>query len=176
MLKLENNIIRLRAIEPSDEELIFKWENKPAIWRVSNTQVPFSRYIIKQYVENSHQDIYQTKQLRLMIDALDINETVGTIDLFDFDPFNLRAGLGIMIAEQKHRQNGYADNALGLFIDYIGEALGLHQLYCNISKDNTASLKLFEKHSFIICGEKKDWQKIPEGWLNEYILQRIIPD
>ena len=74
ILKLENDFVKLRAIELSDADIIYKWENDPSVWKLSNTIVPFSRYIIRKYVENSHLDIYETKQLRLMIDAKNMSE------------------------------------------------------------------------------------------------------
>jgi diamine N-acetyltransferase len=36
-----------------------------AIWAVSNTHTPYSRFLVKQYLENAQQDIYEAKQLRL---------------------------------------------------------------------------------------------------------------
>ena len=51
--------------------------------------------------------------------------------------------------------------------------LKLHQLFANINVENTASLKLFEKHGFRITGEKKEWNKTPAGRKNEYFLQLI---
>ena len=168
---LENKLIKLRALEPDDIDLIYKWENNTDIWRVSNTLTPYAKHIIKAYIESAHLDIYQTKQLRLIIETN--NLPIGTIDLFDFDPYNLRAGVGILIAEDKDKQKGYATNSLNLFIDYAFKTLGLHQLYCNISESNIASLKLFKNAGFEIIGLKKDWNKTINGFENEFILQKI---
>jgi len=42
--------VRLRSLEPEDLELLYLWENDPSIWKVSNTLVPFSRFILRQYL------------------------------------------------------------------------------------------------------------------------------
>ena len=168
---LENEIIKLRALEPTDIEIIYNWENNTNIWNVSNTITPFAKHIIKEYIESAHLDIYQTKQLRLIIETN--NTPIGTIDLFDFDPYNLRAGIGILIAEDKNKQKGYATSALNLFIEYAFNTLGLHQIYCNISESNSPSLKLFKNAKFEIIGNKKDCNKTVNGFENEYILQLI---
>jgi diamine N-acetyltransferase len=170
------NYVVLRAVEPSDIELLYKWENDPVIWRVSNTVTPFSKYILQKYIESSHLDIYQTKQLRLMIDLKDVIKevkTVGAIDLFDFDPYHLRAGVGILIGGKQDRNQGIATNALSELIRYTFDILGLHQLYCNITIDNKASLRVFEKHGFVVCGTKKDWIKRQQGFTDELMLQLI---
>lgn len=167
--------IKLRALEPEDIELLYKWENEQSIWHVSNTLAPFSKYILKKYIENSHLDLYQTKQLRLMIDILSEHKTVtvGAIDLFDFDPYHLRAGVGVLIAREKDRNKGIAEMALKELMNYAFNVLHLHQLYCNIASDNLASLKLFQKAGFVVCGTKKDWLKIADGYKDELLLQII---
>ncbi|MCK5823427.1 MAG: GNAT family N-acetyltransferase [Bacteroidales bacterium] len=172
---LESTIIKLRALENSDIDLLYGWENNTDIWLISNTLNPFSKHILKQYLKNSHLDIYQTKQLRLIIDLKKDgkNIPIGTIDLFDFDAYHLRAGIGILINSEENRNKGYATEALRLLINYSFNYLGLHQLYCNIASDNNKSIKLFTKAGFEIVGEKKDWIKAHPEWINEYLLQLI---
>lgn len=167
-------MINLRAIEPEDIDLIYEWENDRSIWHLSNTISPFSRYLIEQYILNSENDIYSEKQLRLMIDEKENSKirTIGSIDIFDFDPINKRAGLGIFI-NSSERKKGFASAALTEVIDYCFGKLGLHQLYCNITEDNDASLTLFEKAGFKVSGLKKDWIICNGNYLNEYILQLI---
>jgi diamine N-acetyltransferase len=174
MLKSKN--IELRALEPSDVDLLYQWENNEELWHVSNTITPFSRFVLEQYVMNSHQDIYATKQLRLMIDR-NVNGkkiTIGSIDLFDFDPINKKAGMGIMIVE-KEQKKGFASEALALMIEYCFKTLNLHQVYCNIAADNKASFNLFKKNNFEVVGIKKEWLLKVDEWLDEYLLQIINP-
>ncbi len=166
--------VELRAIEPGDISLLYEWENDKNHWYISNTVAPFSRFVLEQYIMNSHLDIYSTKQLRLMIDKISEsgNKTVGAIDLFDFDPNNKRAGIGILI-KKSERKKGLASDALGLLTDYCFEVLHLHQVYCNILESNLASIELFKKHKFEIVGLKKEWIHAKDSWENEYLLQRI---
>jgi diamine N-acetyltransferase len=168
--------IVLRALEPEDVNLLFQWENDASLWHLSNTTSPFSRFVLEQYVLSSQQDIYTNKQLRLMIDLELPDKTyqpVGTIDLYDFDPHNLRAGVGILISRDK-QQNGYAADALDTVIKYAKEVLHLHQLYCGICINNNASLKLFRKFNFELTGIKKDWIFLENSFIDEYILQLIL--
>lgn len=164
--------IKLRALELSDINLLYKWENDMSIWKVSNTVTPFSRQAIKEYIK-SVRDIYADKQLRLMICLASKGSPIGCIDLFDFDPNNLRAGVGILIGEPSQRQKGYASEAIGLLVNYCFTTLNLHQLYCNIPFDNEVSVKLFKKHGFRVIGVKKDWIRTGAEWMDEYILQLV---
>jgi diamine N-acetyltransferase len=165
--------ISLRALEPEDLELLYEWENNLSYWIISNTVVPFSKYTLKRYLENSHKNIYETGQLRLMIDHIPDNTTIGTIDIFDFDPFHKRAGLGILIAKEDYRRKGYASMALKCLVNYCFRTLQLHQIYCNILANNCESMDLFKKAGFVQSGIKKDWIKTSDGYLDEYIFQLI---
>lgn len=169
---MKGNKLSFRAPEPKDIDLLYKWENDVSIWYLSNTITPFSHHTLEEYILNAHQDIYTAKQLRLMIDVTEIHETIGCIDLFDFDPVNMHAGIGILIAD-KYRNKGYASEALSILIDYTFNTLHLHQLYCNITVDNEISLKLFKKHNFRIIGLKKEWIRYKDTWIDEYLLQLI---
>ena len=168
--------IRLRALEPEDLELLYSWENNVSYWIVSNTVVPFSKYTLKRYLEESHKDIYETGQVRLMIDLIPENTAIGTIDIFDFDPFHKRAGIGILIAKEEYRRKGYATMALKCLIDYCFGTLLLHQLYCSILENNTESMDLFKKAGFSQSGIKKEWIRTSDGYLDEFIFQLINPN
>lgn len=168
-------MVKLRAIEPTDLEHIYAWENNPENWAVSYTYAPFSKDVLKSYIEQAGQDIYATRQLRMMID-LELNgttQTIGCVDLFDFEPRHQRAGVGILIGDVANRKNGYASEALEQLINYAFTTLNLNQLFCNIAVDNAASLALFEKHGFTITGTKKQWLHINNNWVDEHTLQLL---
>ncbi len=169
MQTLKGKNILLRAMEPEDIDTLYNWENDTSIWHISNTVAPFSRYVVEQYVF-SVQDIYTAKQLRLMIEF--DKKPIGCIDIFDFDTNNKKAGIGILIADTM-RNKSYASDALEILIKYCFNTLQLHQLYCSILTDNKASLKLFAKHGFTVCGTRKDWVIVNNEWKDEYFLQLV---
>ena len=171
--KLKYGKISLRPLEPEDIELLYKWENNLEIWEVSNTKTPFSKHILAQYLIESAKDIYETKQLRLIIQNKKL-EPVGAIDLFDFEPYHLRAGVGILIHNNSDKNRGYATDALKALSAYTFEILGLKQLYANIAENNTNSIHLFEKSGFVQVGIKKDWLKTIGGWKDEILFQKIL--
>ena len=173
MITLKGKTIYLRALEPEDLEFIYAIENNESFWEVSNTQTPYSRFLIRQYLENAHQDIYEAKQLRMAICLNNTFEAVGLIDLFDFDPKNSRAGVGIVISSESNRNSGIGSEALQLVIHYAFNQLQLHQLYANIGSDNEISKQLFTKFGFQKIGTKKDWIKVNNVFKNELLFQLI---
>ena len=155
MNTLKGKYIFLRALESNDIDYLFLVENNEKYWSISDVQVPFSKYILTSYLENSDMDIYKVKQLRLVISDYE-NNTIGLIDLFDIDFKNKRAGVAIIINDDKQMQ-GYAKEAIKLLINYSKTHLSLHQLYCNVLEDNIQSLNLFKSANFVEVGLKKDW-------------------
>lgn len=170
---LQNENIKLRPLEPEDLDLLYVWENDPKLWNVSNTLAPFSRYILKQYIEDSHLDIFEAKQLRLIIENRD-SIPIGAVDLFDFSPINRRAGIGILIYENTNKKKGYAKDAIKLMCKYAKEVIGMHQLYANVGAENIVSQNMVEKCGFVHTGTKKEWQLTASGWEDELIYQILL--
>lgn len=175
MITLKGNTVYLRALEPEDLAFVFAVENDESIWEMSNTQTPYSRFLIKQYLENTHQDIYEAKQLRLAICKIGSEEAVGLIDLFDFDARNQRAGIGIVIQKNENRNQGIGKESLALLINYAFIQLQLHQLYANIGTENGASINLFTNFGFQCVGIKKDWNRFQNHYTDEGLYQLINP-
>jgi diamine N-acetyltransferase len=173
MITLKGDTLYIRALEPNDLEFIYAIENEQTIWEVSNTQTPYSRFLVKQYLENAHQDIYEAKQLRLAICRDHDFPALGLIDLFDFDPKNNRAGVGIVIKDAADRNQHIGSEALGLLIKYSFYHLNLHQLYANINTKNEASIALFTKFGFECIGIKKEWNLVNGVYNDEALFQLI---
>ena len=110
--------------------------------------------------------------MRLVISNYE-NEALGLIDVFDFDFKNRRAGIGILVRDSSKRNNGYGSEALKLLINYCFTHLNLHQLYCNITESNSASIKLFSNQGFRKVGLKEDWNLVNGSFKNEYLYQKI---
>ncbi|GMN09141.1 GNAT family N-acetyltransferase [Croceitalea sp. MTPC9] len=174
MLSLKGNHVYLRALESNDLDFLYELENNPNVWEVSGTLTPYSKGVLKLYLDNAHRDIYEVKQLRLAICNID-DTTIGLLDIFDFDPKNLRAGVGIIILEEKHRKKGVGEEVLEIVSKYLFSTLNLHQLYANILEDNVPSIRLFEKKGFKKSGIKKDWILSDGEFKNEILYQKIKP-
>lgn len=172
-MRLGNDLITLRALEPEDVELLYLWENDPNVWGVSNTIAPFSKHVLRQFIEDQSRDIFQTGQMRFIIEACDNGRAVGTIDLFDFDPQNRRAGVGILVYDKDDRSKGYATAAVDALKAYCFGILRLHQLYSNVPADNAPSIALFEKNDFKVIAEKPQWLNTPKGWVDELMMSII---
>lgn len=173
MKTLENSTIRLRSPELKDLDFLYQTENIIELWELSNTVSPYSKYVLEEYIKNAHKDIFTLKQVRFMIETVVEKKIVGMVDLFDYDPIHLRAGIGINIIENEQRKT-FAENALIILKEYCSDILRLNQIYCNISFDNSASIKLFEKVGFKLSGRKEKWLNTSEGFKDVLFFQLIL--
>ena len=170
---LENEIIKLRAPEPEDLDALYKWENDTELWSLGSTLVPYSRYDLKQYIL-SPKDIYESKQLRLIVEKKTETKAVGMIDLYDFDLHNRRAAVGIII-DRAYQRKGLASEALTLLCKYAFSFLNIHQLYAYIPVKNEPSMRLFGSCGFKNNGLLRDWVQTFDGY-EDVLLVSLISD
>ena len=164
--------VYLRALELDDLEFLFEIENNRDFWEISYTILPFSKYYLEKYIKESNHDIFSEKQFRFVI-SIENKYPVGLIDLFDFDPINHRAGIGIVI-NSTQRKKGYALKSVKLIEDYSKKNLQIHQLYVNVGIDNKISLDLFKKLGYVEIGIKKDWNYLNGQYIDEVLFQKIL--
>ncbi len=169
---IKGNLVLIRAPELEDVDMLYHLENDTKFWHISQTFKPISRFDLEEYILIREKDPFKAGQVRFMIETIQPKQVVGTIDLFDINVVNQRAGVGILLLE-KHQGKGYAAEALRLIVKYAFEILELHQVYCNIEDDNNKSLKLFTGNGFEITGRKKEWNRKNGRWVDEYFLQLI---
>lgn len=167
-----HNDIYLRPIEPEDLDVLYKWENDTRLWNIGATVSPFSRFTLKKYIVDAHDDIYNTRQLRMMIVEKATDIVVGTIDLYDFDTLNNRAGIGVLIDED-HRNKGYASQAVDGIESYAFNHLGVHQIYVHIPETNKPSLELFSGNGYKETARLKEWLFVNRNYVDVVVMQKI---
>lgn len=165
------NNLRLRAMEPEDLDFIYEIENDSKIWNIGVTNVPYSRYILHEYIAKSSADIYTDRQVRLMIN--DDDKNIGIVDVVNFDPRNRKAEIGIVIAE-KFRNSGYGKAALAVAIEYSASVIHLHQLYAIVAEDNTISNRMFRNAGFVGTTTLREWLFDGKKYINATLMQKIL--
>ena len=168
---LQEKEITLRAVEPADLDFIFLAENDSSSWKASSTVAPMSRYMIQQYIDTYRADIYQDRQLRLIAKHAHTGQRIGIVDLYHYDPRNIRAGVGIYITAT-HRSQRYGTSALEALCRYAQEFLGIHMLYATIASDNHPSIHIFTRCGFTPTATLPHWIKTTQGYTSAIIMQR----
>ena len=165
--------IILRALEPEDLDVLYSVENDIELWSVGYTTVPYSRYLLHNYIANSTCDIYADRQMRLMAETADGGEVVGIVDITGYEPRHNRAELGLVVRKQ-YRNMGYGNQIVEKMIEYAHEVIHLHQLYVVVDTDNTASIELFKNCGFLVSHYLKDWLFDGEKYRNAAFVTLFV--
>lgn len=164
--------ILLRALEPEDLDILYRIENNHELWNVGVSNVPYSRFVLRQYLANNSGDIYTDGQVRLMIEDAE-GHVVGIADLVNFDPRHQRAEVGIVIAAPYRRQ-GFAFEALRQLAEYARRVVHLHQLYAIVDSSNSPSMALFTKAGYEKTAEMSDWLFDGHSYRSASLLQKLL--
>lgn len=170
---LKDKDIILRAPDLKDIDVMYKFENQTELWQFGSVTGPYSHFALKQYIEQSQNDLFIDRQLRLMIEKN--KEVVGIIDIYNFDPFHNRAEVGIVV-DNSHRNEGVGKTALYLLSEYSFHRLYIHQLYAYIDESNEKSYSLFNACGFNSCAKLIDWIRADDGvYRTVQMVQKINP-
>ena len=173
-MTLSNEKITLRAVEKDDLDMLYILENEMYAGGSSFLNGPVSRHLLWQYIQSYSADIYVQRQLRLIVCDVNSGESVGIVDLTDYEPHDGRAFVGIAVLN-KFRRCGYAQAALTLMCDYASKELGLHQLAAQVAVDNVSSIKLFHSCGFKTCGSLRSWIRRGKHYADALLFQRLFP-
>ena len=147
-------MIKLRKIEPADLPFLYQWENDASVWADGSNHNPLSQKDLRDYIASTTGDIYKDGQLRLIIE--DERVTVGCVDLFDLDPRNRRAAIGMYVAPE-HRGNGVGRLVLEQLESYAFDFLHLRVLYAVIATNNIPCSSLYRSAGYTPSTPLSSW-------------------
>lgn len=164
--------VSLRALEPEDLDLLYLIENDRTLWDVGVTNVPYSRFALREYIAGASGDIYADKQVRLMV-CMPEGEVVGMVDLCNFAPRHNRAEVGIVVQRQ-WRGRGIAHAALLALGRYAREVLHLHQLYAVVDASRQPTVRLFSDMGYDHTATLQGWLYDGEGYRDAWLMQSFL--
>lgn len=150
-------MVNLRKLEPSDLPYLYQWENDASAWADGANHNPLSQQDLRDYIASTTGDIYKDGQLRLIIESYsEAVSSIGCIDLFDFDPRNGRAAIGMYIAPE-YRGKGVGHQALEQLEAYAFGFLHLRVLYAVIATSNVPCSALYRAAGYTPSSPLASW-------------------
>lgn len=164
--------VLLRAVEPEDLDLMYLIENDTELWQFGCSNVPYSRHALRCFIEETRNDIFLDRQLRLVIQTQE-GVAIGFADLQNYDPQHNRAEVGVVLVPEAQGK-GYAKEALMLLSQYAGRHLHLHLLYAFVSGKNAAARRVFTKAGYNLVSVLPEWLKEGNGYSDACILTLVL--
>ena len=147
----QNTHVKLRAVEPSDAEFFFEWNQDSEMTAAMDwLWPPTSLESVRRWVEEEARRRPTDDVLFLVIENRE-GERVGSISTHQCDR---RAGTfryGIAI-RREHQRQGYASAAILLVLRYFFEELRYQKVTVNVHANNPASIRLHERLGFQLEG------------------------
>jgi diamine N-acetyltransferase len=170
---LKGKRIMLRAAEPEDLDLMYLIENDTSLWNCGSTNVPYSMYSLRRFIEQTGNDINTDGQVRLVIALNENRNAIGFVDLQNYDLRHRRAEVGIVILPEWQCQ-GLGSEVLSVLSRYAHQHLLIHQLYALVSAANLAAQALFRKAGYKRTATLQHWLCNGEEWQDAMLYQKFL--
>jgi RimJ/RimL family protein N-acetyltransferase len=147
----EGNLVRLRAVEPSDWELFSAWNlDSDAAREGYEVEFPQSDEAAKRWAEAQSVQVAESDAFRWVIGTLD-GKAVGTINTHSCNARNGTFGYGVFVSEE-YRRKGYAGEAIKLVLSFYFEELRYQKATVHVYSFNKTSAILHERLGFTLEG------------------------
>lgn len=121
-----------------------------------------------------HNESLSSGELKLYAFPDDRPDTpVGCIELYNYDPVNLRAAVGIVVSNE-YRHQGYGSVMIQTLSDFCRQNTSLHQIYADIAATNLPSLHIFQRAGYQHCATLRDWVVRADHYIDTHRYQLIL--
>lgn len=152
---LHGRLVRLRALEPEDEPLLYEWFNDPEVTSTGGGHgYPISHAREREWIEEANRPGYEYSHFGIV--ALDDEKLVGTVSLRQTSPENRSANLGLSIGDKARWNKGYATDAMRVACRFGFEQMNLHRIELSTYAEHAAAIRVYEKVGFKIEVRTRD--------------------
>jgi RimJ/RimL family protein N-acetyltransferase len=168
---LTGKLVRLRPMEPSDTESLWRWNNDPVVMRWLYDSYPQSLAQAKKRAEERPSNSYE--RVLFGIEVLSDKRLIGVVALSGAYPETGRAELDIYIGEQDYWGGGYGTDTMKVICRYGFEMMRLHGISLWVVPENTAARHVYEKVGFVEEGRKRESCRRDGKW-HDTILMSLL--
>jgi RimJ/RimL family protein N-acetyltransferase len=170
----QDRLVRLRAAEPDDWELLWRWNRDGELLRhLEYLHPPQSQAAVKRWLEETATRQPKDDEFGVTIETL-AGEPVGGLGTHDCDSHNGTFSYGLSIA-QEHRRRGYAQSAIRLILRYFFEERRYRKAWVHVYGFNEASLRLHERLGFQHEGRLRQ-MVFTQGRYHDIIVLGLLAD
>jgi RimJ/RimL family protein N-acetyltransferase len=148
--------VRLRAAERADVEKFCVWVNDPEVTRYLSLYLPMSRVDEENWFEAMTKRDQREKTLVIEVRDGDGWKMIGNCGVFDIDPVNSLAELGIMLGEKDEWNKGYGTETMVLLLRHCFDTLNLNRVYLRVYAENLRAKRSYDKAGFVEEGRQRE--------------------
>ncbi|MFC4060462.1 GNAT family N-acetyltransferase [Planomonospora corallina] len=168
---LTGELVRLRALEPSDAEALWRWNSDPDVMRWMDEGYPASQAQVAARCEERERNSYDN--MLLAIETLGEGRLIGVTRLGDTEPETGRAELDIYIGEKDCWGKGYGTEATRLICRYGFDRMRLHSIALWVVAENAAAIRVYEKVGFVRDGRHRHSFRRDGRWYDQILMSML---
>lgn len=157
--------VDFRPLEFSDEPLLRRWINDPAVWATLLHRPPINAVREREWISSLGKD---RKDYVFGIVVRDEDRLIGTTGLHNVDPVTRSATFGLMIGDRRYHNRGYGTEATQLALRYGFRELNLNRIQLSVFADNWRAIRVYQKCGFKHEGCLRQAQYRNGRYVDEY--------
>lgn len=150
---LEGRLVRLRAREPEDEPLLYRWFNDPEVTMHLSLRYPLSHAQEKDFIQGSARIGYNAATFG--VETIAESQLIGGVGFESVSPENRSAVLGIAIGDKQFWNSGYGTDAMRVICRFGFDMMNLHRIELEVYADNARAVHVYEKVGFQLEGIRR---------------------
>jgi RimJ/RimL family protein N-acetyltransferase len=168
---LEGKLVRLRAPEPGDSQMVHYWMNDPEVTEHLTARYPLATSD-EFWLAGSGPITFSL--VRLAIETKD-GEHIGGINLHQIDAESRNAGLGIIIGGKAYWDQGYGSDAIVTLLRFGFHEMNLNRVWLHVYDFNERAQACYKKVGFVVEGTLRE-NSYREGRYVDTIAMGILRD
>lgn len=168
---LEGNLVRLRAPEPEDSQMVHYWMNDPDVTEHLTARYPLATSD-EFWLAGSGPIMFSL--VRLAIETKD-GEHIGGINLHQTDAESGNACLGIIIGAKAHWDRGYGGDAIVTLLRFAFGEMNLHRVWLTVLATHERGIACYRR-----CGFREEARLrrhvFRHGLYHDFITMGILRD
>ena len=142
----QGKLIRLRVREPEDEPQMHRWFNDVEVTEHLSVRYPVSHRSEREFIEKMSNPSFATAEFG--VETLEEGRLIGGAGLFDTDPENRSAMLGIAIGDKTYWDGGYGTDTMRTLCRFGFDMMNLHRIQLDVYAGNDRAKHVYEKVGF----------------------------
>jgi RimJ/RimL family protein N-acetyltransferase len=163
------DLVRLRAMEPSDAEALWRWNHDPEVMRWMQDSHPQSLAQVTRWLgEERGRNEYGDLLLGVEVQADD--KLIGLVRLHGAEPELGIAELDIYLGEKNYWGKGYATDTVRTVCRYGFDKMRLHKITLTVVTENEAAWRAYRKVGFVQEGRLREVFRRDGRWYDQYTM------
>jgi RimJ/RimL family protein N-acetyltransferase len=161
-------LVKLRALEPSDAGSLWRWNHDPEVVRWMDSGYAQSLARVRQSLEERPRNAYGDALFG--IEVPDGGTLIGLVRLRGAEPETGNAELDVYLGEKDHWGRGLATDAIRAACRFGFDKMRLHKVTLTVVTENHAAIRVYQKVGFVEEGRLREVFRHEGGWLDMYTM------